>query len=65
MEKALHFGINEPLHPSDSETQTYGCRANNLDICRNNGLIGVCAFVRSDGICKLLSRAWKNNTTNY
>lgn len=42
-----------------STTDAYGCRANNPDICGNNGMDGVCAFVREDCICKKPSRAWK------
>ena len=33
--KGLKFSIKEPLNPGDSESQTYGCRANNPDICKN------------------------------
>ena len=58
-EKELRVPFNSPLHEYDTETQTYGCRQNNPDICGSNGLTDVCAFVRSDGICKKPSRAWK------
>jgi len=51
--------FNSPLNPQDSESQTYGCRANNPDICANNGLCDICAFIREDSICKKPSRAWK------
>lgn len=51
--------FNAPLNESDTDTKTFGCRANNPDICGNNGLDGVCAFVRADGICQKPSRAWK------
>lgn len=57
--KELHFPFDAPINEHDSETETYGCRQNNPDICGNNGLEGVCAFVRADGICKKPSRAWK------
>ena len=50
--------FNAPLNKLDTEYQTYGCRQNNPEICKNNGLIGVCAFVREDGICKSPSAAW-------
>ncbi len=53
------IAFNAPLTPLDTETQTYGCRANNPDICANNSLSGVCAFSRADGICMKPSRAWK------
>ena len=55
----LHFPFNAPLSTADSETQTYGCRANNPDICSYNGLEGTCAFASNDCICKKPSRAWK------
>ena len=51
--------FNEKLNPHDTETQTYGCRQNNPDICGNNNLPNICAFCRSDHICKRPSRAWK------
>ena len=59
MKSELHFRISDPLHEKDTEFQTYGCRANNPDICGNNGLDGVCAFSSKDCICKKPSRAWK------
>ena len=51
--------FHAPLNPLDSENQTEGCRANNPDICANNGLEGICAFYSEDGICKRPSRRWK------
>lgn len=57
--KGLRFAFNAPLNKEDTETQTYGCRANNPDICGNNGLDDICAFCNSDRICKKPSRAWK------
>ena len=44
--------FNEPIKPGDSETQTLGCRQNNPNICINNSLPGVCAFVTVDCICR-------------
>ena len=58
-EKELIIPFNAPLHPQDTELQTFGCRQNNSDICGKNGLSGICAFVREDGICRRPSRAWK------
>lgn len=55
----LRIPFNSPLHPQDTEDSTYGGRQNNPDICGNNGLPGVCAFVSDDCICKKPSRAWK------
>ena len=57
--KDLNVPFNAPLNEQDTETQTYGCRANNPDICANNGLDGVCAFVSQDCICHKPSRDWK------
>ncbi len=57
--KELTISFNAPLNTADTETQTFGCRQNNPDICGNNGLPGVCAFASEDCICKKPSRAWK------
>ncbi len=51
--------FNAPLNEGDTETQTYGCRQNNPDICGSNGLEGICAFVCPDHICRKPSRSWK------
>lgn len=58
-EKELRVPYNAPLNEIDSETQTFGCRANNPDICGYNQMSGVCAFSSTDHICKKPSRAWK------
>ncbi len=58
-EKKLKVPFKAALMDGDTETTTVGCRANNPDICANNGLEGICAFASSDGICKRPSRAWK------
>lgn len=58
-EKELKIKFSAPLNDGDTETQTYGCRANNPDICGNAYMDGVCAFVSSDCICKKPSSAWK------
>lgn len=34
--KELKVSFNAPLNELDTEVQTYGCRANNPDICANN-----------------------------
>ena len=57
--KDLSIPFNVPLNPQDTEQQTYGCRANNPDICGNIGLPNICAFSSTDYICKKPSRAWK------
>ena len=54
----IKIDYNAPLQPGDTEKQTCGCRANNPNICSNNMLPGVCAFVTTDGICRKPSRAW-------
>lgn len=59
IEKKFRVPFSAPLNVGDTETQTYGCRANNPDICANNSLQGICAFASEDGICKKPSRAWK------
>lgn len=38
----LHIPFAAPLNAADTETQTFGCRTNNPDICASNGLNGVC-----------------------
>ena len=55
----LKIGFNAPLNEKDTETQTYGCRQNNPNICKWNGVPDVCAFESADHICKKPSRAWK------
>ena len=59
MDKNLKIPFSAPLNDGDTETTTYGCRQNNPDICANNSLPGVCAFVSDDCICRKPSRAWK------
>lgn len=58
-QKELLIPFNSSLRPEDTETQTYGCRATNPDICGNNGLPNICAFSSSYCMCKKPSRAWK------
>lgn len=52
MRKELLIPFDAPLNAQDTETQTYGCRQNNPNICGNNSLPNICAFVCEDGICK-------------
>ena len=59
MKKELRVAFKAPLNQIDTEEQTYGCRANNPDICKNNGIPEICAFGREDNICKSPSKAWK------
>ena len=55
----LRLKLNDKLNKEDTESQTYGCRANNPDICKNCYVDGVCAFVTKDNICKKPSAKWK------
>ena len=55
----LKVPFSAPLNELDTEEQTYGCRANNSDICANNSVQGVCAFTSDDCVCRKPSRAWK------
>lgn len=57
--KKYQVPFNAPLSINDTESCTFGCRANNPDICGNNGLDGICAFVTPNHICKRPSKAWK------
>lgn len=57
--KDLRVPFGAELNELDTETQTYGCRANNPDICANNSIPGICAFSSDDCVCKKPSRAWK------
>ena len=59
MTKSLRIPFKAPLQPRDTADVTVGCRANNPDICANNGLEGICAFSSDDDICKRPSRAWR------
>lgn len=55
----LKVSFSAQLSPLDSETQTYGCRQTDPNICRWNSLEGICAFTREDGICLKPSNSWK------
>lgn len=57
--KDLIKPFNAELNIIDSESQTYGCRHTNCDICGSNSMDGICAFVTIDNICKKPSRSWK------
>ena len=59
MSNNIRIPFNAKLNELDTEEQTYGCRANNPDICANCYLPDICAFSREDNICKKPSRAWK------
>ena len=55
----LRFKFSSPLNKEDTAEQTYGCRANNPDICKWAYLENVCAFVNTNRICHHPSSAWK------
>ena len=57
--RELKIDFSSHLNKLDTENQTYGCRANNPDICANAYLTNVCAFASQDCVCKKPSRAWK------
>ena len=57
--KDIKIAFSAKLNEQDIEDQTYGCRANNPNICSNHFLEDVCAFVTEDNICRKPSRAWK------
>lgn len=40
--KELKIPFKAPLRPGDTEGTTFGCRANNPDICKNNGIQELC-----------------------
>lgn len=61
--KDLRVAFNAKLNDVDTEIQTLGCRANNPDICANNGIDAICAFNSDEGICRKPSRAWKKQYT--
>lgn len=58
-DKELKVAFAAPLNELDTESQTYGCRVNNSDICANNSIPGICAFNSDDSVCCKPSRAWK------
>jgi len=50
--------FHEPLHPLDSEVQTFGCRHGSPHTCAKHSLQGICAFVRDDSLCLSPRRNW-------
>jgi hypothetical protein len=50
--------FNAPLHPLDSEMQTFGCRYAYPVHCSKNGLPKVCGLVRADKICYAPPHFW-------
>jgi len=58
MDKPLLIDRNAALNPQDSPCQTYGCRHYNPNICKDNGMENIYAFVKADNICKKPPRSW-------
>jgi len=58
-DKSLIIPFDAPLNKEDTESQTYGCRQLNPDICKNCYINNICAFVSKDKICKRPSLKWK------
>jgi hypothetical protein len=53
-DKAFHA----PLHPLDTEKETFGYRHTSPDICAKNSIPKVCALVRADKICYAPPQSW-------
>lgn len=60
MNKKLGIPFNILLQNRDLERQTYGHRANNPDICKNNSFSNICVYKCVYYVCKKSSRAWRN-----
>ena len=54
-QKASHA----PLHPLDTEKQTWGCRHTHPDVCAKNLIPKVCAFARADKLCLAPPVSWR------
>lgn len=50
--------FHSPLHASDTEEQTYGCRHTNPDICSKYHMPKVCAYARPDNKCQSPPASW-------
>ena len=64
MNKELIIPFDAPLNEKDTESQTYGCRQNNPNICGNNSLPGICAFVCEDVSARNLPEPGRSNMRN-
>jgi len=51
--------FHAPLHPLDTEQQTFGCRCTKPAICFKNRQPNICAFVRKDNVCLSPPTSWK------
>jgi len=54
-----HRTSHTPLHPLDTETQTFGCRHTNPYVCAEYRMPYVCALCKKDKICLAPPRCWK------
>jgi hypothetical protein len=50
--------FHEPLAPQDTERETVGCRHANPNFCGRHSMPDVCAFARTDGMCKSPPANW-------
>ena len=58
MDKLLLIDRNAALKSQDTSYQTYGYRHYNPNICKDNGMENICAFVKADNICKKSPGSW-------
>jgi len=61
IQKNNKSAFHAPLHPLDSEVQTYGCRYTTPEFCGKNRLPQVCTLVRKDNICWLRRSSGASN----
>lgn len=57
-ENQKSIGFRSPLNEGDTDKQTIGCRREHPEFCSKNSLEGICAFVRSDIVCKAPPTSW-------
>ena len=50
---------NEPLHHTDTENMTFGCRQTCPVNCSKNSTPDICAFVREDEMCLSPPTTWR------
>ena len=63
MSNNIHVGFRAPLNEKDSADETFGCRANNPDICKFNGT-DFCAFCNCEHICRKPPKTWPKQYEN-
>lgn len=56
--------FNAPLNELDTETQTFGCRQNNPDICSGNSIPGFVLLHQRMGFVKDHQEHGRRNITN-